>query len=130
MSLYSVISHPLLSTAAAALGEALLKAQTLAAETALGLSGTSFNTDRTIRAKVAVARQVNLQVAAPQNPYLETDTRADRSQAFAVFRELGGASALDPIAVQIVAQLKSEVAAEEARTRAPGDSFATIRSFR
>ena len=112
MSLYSVSGHVLLSATAAALSDPALEAQTLVAETALGLLGTEYTGDRADRAKVAVARQVNLQVASPDAGAVQSETRGDRSVTY-VTRD-GVEVAVDGLALLIVEALAGAAAVEVA----------------
>ena len=73
-----------------------------ARKTALGLGGTSYTGEQAERAKVANARQVNLQVAEPIDPYLESESRGSKSRSYSALMKR--TFALDPIAVEIVAR--------------------------
>lgn len=121
--LYPVTAHPLLSAPAAALSGNALAAQTMVAETTLGLWGTGYTGDAKDRATLAVVRQVNLQVADPVDPTVQSESRGDRSVTY-VTRN-GVQTLVDAIALQIV-----EALAEDAMAVPGVGAFAPIRSLR
>lgn len=92
-----------LSKAAAALDPELLRNEALVAEQLLGLTGTSFTGDAAIKARMAVARQINLQVRVTENPDVVSESRSRQSVTYA--RQGGARMTVDPTAAQIVKDL-------------------------
>lgn len=102
MPTYDVTGHPLLSDAAQALRSSELEAQADAAEEVLGIAGTSYSGDDETRLLVALARQVNHQVAldGAGAAYLVSESKGSQSRTY---RAGGSGSVMtaDPIAIRI-----------------------------
>ncbi len=95
-----------LSTAAQALDAARLANEVLAAEQVLGLAGVELTGDDAEKAKLAVARQVNLQVrlaASGDAGDVKSESRGRQSITYATFN--GARVAIDSLAQSIVAGL-------------------------
>lgn len=92
-----------LSSAALDLDSGRLRGEVAVAEQLLGLVGTSLSGDDDVRARMAVARQVNLQVRTAANPDVVSESRGRQSVQYA---KSGGARvAIDPTAKEIVRDL-------------------------
>jgi hypothetical protein len=62
------------------------------------------------QARGALVRQINRQVAEPENPYLESRSKGSRSESFGISRDIGGTVTLDPIAVKIWRKVAQDAA--------------------
>lgn len=91
-----------LSTEAQALDAARLTNEVLAAEQVLGLAGSSLTGDDAEKAKLAVARQVNLQVrmASGEAADVKAESKGRQSVTYATLN--GARVAVDALALSIV----------------------------
>ena len=94
-----------LSADALALDSERLTGEITVAEQLLGLAGRSLTGDDDIRARMAVARQVNLQVRNAINPDIIAESRGRQSVQYA--RSGGARISIDPTAASIVRELLS-----------------------
>lgn len=93
-----------LSEAASRLDAGRFQNEVLVAEQLLGLNGTAFTGDAAARAKVAVARQVNLQVRSADESDVTSESRGRQSVTYA--KQRGARIQVDPTAQRIVDDLK------------------------
>lgn len=98
-----------LSAEAQALDAARLTNEVLVAEAALELDGVAASGDDAERAKVAVARQVNLQLRVAADPDVVTEGRGRQSVTYAT---IGGARVVvDPLALSVAQQVRQSIGA-------------------
>jgi hypothetical protein len=103
---YSVYGHDLLSEQAAALRAEEIDAHQVAAEELLGVAGTSFTDDDLVKVKVAIVRQVNLQVSAPSIFGISRERKGDHEIEYSASQPGSVAAApIDPVAEAIVQRL-------------------------
>lgn len=126
---YDISQHPLRSRQVKRLTQPQLVAQVRIAETALtteirkqDLAPGTYTDQALETAKDALTRQVNRQVAEPDNPHLSSNAKGSRSQSFTAGAEH---VPLDPIAVQIWRTL-----AEDAAPAATGGRWAIFKGHR
>lgn len=121
---YDIIDHSLLSPDAAALSAEALEAEANVAELILGIADSDYRDQYAERAALAVALQVNYQVALdPAAAALSSWSMAGRGE---VFRFMG-VPEVNPVAAKIVAGLPQAGAADQTVIH---DAWQNVRTLR